>query len=45
MKAAHLTAACLKDPLGIDIASPHLCWQDEDGIRQSAYEVRCLGKR
>ncbi len=43
MKAAHLTAACLKDPLGIDIASPHLCWQDEDGIRQSAYEVRCLG--
>ena len=39
MHAVNLEAACLTNPLGIDMALPRLRWQDESGIAQSAYEI------
>ena len=39
MHAVNLEAACLTNPLRIDMALPRLRWQDESGIAQSAYEI------
>lgn len=41
MRATNLTAACLTNPLGIDVRCPELAWIDEDGLSQSAYQVEC----
>lgn len=39
MKAIHLRTEYLKDPIGIDIASPRLFWNCEGGITQTAYQI------
>lgn len=39
MKADHLKASHLVNPLGIDIKAPLLSWTAEDGICQTAYQI------
>ncbi len=39
MKAIRLRTEYLKDPIGIDIASPRLFWNCEGGIIQTAYQI------
>lgn len=39
MKSIHLRAACLAEPIGIDILKPHLEWNCDGGIQQTAYQV------
>ena len=46
MKATALKTEFMTDPMGIDVLRPRLSWNCEDGLWQSAYEVRafCGGK-
>lgn len=39
MKADHLKASHLVNPLGIDIKAPLMSWTAVDGIRQTAYQI------
>ena len=39
MRAVNLRTEYLQNPLGIDITAPRLCWNCEDGIRQTAYQI------
>ncbi|MCF0117194.1 MAG: alpha-L-rhamnosidase N-terminal domain-containing protein, partial [Bacilli bacterium] len=39
MKAINLTTEYLTNPIGIDIVKPHLFWNCEGGIKQTAYQV------
>lgn len=39
MKATHLRAEYLKEPLGLGIARPRLYWQCEGGVTQTAYQI------
>ena len=40
MKAINLKTEHLTDPIGIDITRPYLSWTCEDGITQTAYEIK-----
>lgn len=39
MKAIRLRTEYLQNPCGIDIVTPRLFWNCEDGISQSAYRI------
>lgn len=39
MRAVCLKTASLTDPLGIDLQHPLLSWNDEGGIRQTAFQI------
>ncbi len=41
MKAIRLRTEYLKTPLGIDIQKPRLFWNCEEGLKQTAYQIRC----
>ena len=42
MRAVHLQCEYMTEPMGIDCQFPLLLWNCEDGVRQSAYEVRAV---
>ncbi len=42
MKATRLRTEYLNDPVGIDIQKPRLMWNCQGGIKQTAYQIRCL---
>lgn len=44
MKAIRLRTDYLKNPIGIDIASPRFSWNCEEGVKQEAYEIRIAGE-
>ena len=39
MKAINLKTEYLHNPLGTDISKPRFCWNCEDGIKQTAYQI------
>lgn len=39
MRAVNLKTEYLFNPMGIDITSPRLMWNAEEGVRQSAYQI------
>ena len=41
MKAVRLRTEYLENPVGVDFLTPRLFWNDEEGIRQTAYEIVC----
>ena len=41
MKAIRLRTEYLIDPIGIDIKTPRLMWNCEDGVKQTAYQIVC----
>ncbi len=41
MKAVRLCTEYLKNPLGIDMQKPRLQWNCEEGMKQTAYQIRC----
>ncbi len=41
MKAVRLHTEYLTNPLGIDIQQPRLMWNCEEGVKQTAYQIRC----
>ncbi len=42
MKAINLKTEYLKDPIGIDIVSPRLFWNCEEGVTQTAYRIKAV---
>lgn len=40
MRAVHLQTEYLTEPLGIDLVHPRFYWNCEDGMGQSAYQIR-----
>ncbi len=42
MKAIRLRTEYLHDPMGIDIQQPRLMWNCQGGVKQTAYQIRCL---
>lgn len=40
MKAINLKTEYLKNPIGMDIPNPHLFWNCEGGIQQTAYQIK-----
>ena len=40
MRAIRLRTDYLKNPIGIDILTPRLSWNCEDGVKQEAYEIK-----
>ena len=43
MKAVNIRTEYLKNPLGIDISSPRIMWNCDEGIKQTAYRVTADG--
>ncbi len=41
MKAINLRTEYMVNPIGIDLANPRLQWNCENGVQQTAYELRC----
>ena len=39
MNAINLKCEYLINPIGIDIQKPHLMWNCENGIKQTAYRI------
>ena len=39
MKAIRLRTEYLKNPIGVDFKNPHLMWNCESGVRQTAYQI------
>lgn len=39
MRASNLKTEYLRNPVGIDIVTPRLSWNCEDGVRQTAYQI------
>lgn len=39
MRAVRLRTEHMKDPIGISVKKPFLSWFDEDGIKQTAFEI------
>ena len=39
MNAINLKCEYLMNPIGIDIQKPHLMWNCENGIKQTAYQI------
>ena len=44
MKAVRLRVEYLKNPMGIDVTKPRFSWNCEDGIKQSAYQIRAVNE-
>ncbi len=44
MKAINLKTEYLKNPVGIDFDHPRLMWNCEDGITQTAYQIRATAE-
>ena len=42
MRAVSLKTEYMQNPCGIDIAKPRLSWLCEEGLRQTAYEIRAV---
>ena len=42
MKAVNLRTEHLVDPIGIDIRTPYLSWNCEEGKKQTAYEIEAV---
>ena len=40
MKAVNLKVEYMTNPMGIDIVRPRFSWCFEDGIRQTAYQIK-----